>query len=87
MDKLMQAILYHIEDDLLEAYCKQTAYAERRRARDLIGRKLWELLNEEQRKLLEELQEAYDSTQDAELEAMFLASFDEVNALYRRHIA
>ena len=87
MDKLMQAIFDHVLDHLLEPYCLQTAYAERAEARDAIGRRLWEQLEGEQRSLLEQLQRAYDFTQDAELEAMFLASFDEVNALHRRHTA
>lgn len=87
MDKLMQAIFDHILDDLLEKYYVQTAFAERAKARDEVGRRLWEQLEGEQRDLLEQLQRAYDYTQMAELEAMFLASFDEVNALHRQHIA
>ena len=87
MDSLMEALFDHITDHLLEPYCTQTAYAERAEARDAIGRRLWNQLEGEQRDLLEQLQRAYDYTQMAELEAMFLASFDEVNALHRRHIA
>ena len=87
MDKLMLALFDHITEELLGPYYTQTAYAERAQARDAIGRKLWEQLEGEQRDLLEQLQRAYDYTQMAELEAMFLASFDEVNALHRRHIA
>ena len=87
MDKLMQALFDHITDELLEPYCTQTAYAERAQARDAIGRKLWEQLEGEQRDLLEQLQRAYDHAQMAELEAMFLASFDEANSLHRKHIA
>ena len=87
MDKLMEALFDYITADLLEKYYDQTAYAERAKARDEVGRKLREQLEGEQRDLLEELQRAYDYAQDAELEAMFLASFDELNALSRRHIA
>lgn len=87
MTELMQALFDHILDHLLEPYCVQTAYRERADARDAIGRRLWEQLEGEQRDLLEQLQRAYDYTQMAELEAMFLASFDEVNALHRQHIA
>lgn len=87
MDKLMQVIFEHIQDDLLEAYYTQTDYAERARERDSICRKLREQLEGEQRELLEKLQWACNSTHVAELEAMFLASFDEVNALHRLHIA
>lgn len=87
MDELMQAIYDHVIDDQLEKYYAQTAYEERIAARDAIGSKLWTQLKGEQRSLLEQLQRAYDYAQIAELEAMFLASFDEVNALHRRHTA
>ena len=87
MDKLMQALFDYVIDYLLEKYCEKTAYAERARARDEVGRRLWEQLEGEQRDLLEQLQRAYDYTQMAELEAMFLAAFDEINALSRSHIA
>lgn len=85
MDELMQALFDHITDHLLEPYCAQTAYAERAETRDEIGRRLWEQLEGEQRSLLEQLQRAYDYTQMAELEAMFLASFDECKNLSRTH--
>ena len=87
MDKLMQALFNHILDNLLEPYYAQTDFAERARARDEIGRRLWEQLEGQQRELLEELQRAYDHTQMAELEAMFLAAFDESISLLRRHTA
>ena len=87
MDKLMQAIFDHVIDDLLEPYCTQTDYKQLACARDAIGRGLWTQLEGEQRALLEQLQRAYDRAQAAELEAMFLASFDEVHALHHRHIA
>ena len=41
----------------------------------------------EQRELLEELQRAYDYAQMEELEAMFLASFDQCKALALSHCA
>lgn len=87
MDNLMQALFTHILNDLLGPYYDQTDFAERSRARDEIGRKLWTQLAGEQRALLEELQRAYDSTQMAELEAMFLAAFDESISILRRHTA
>lgn len=87
MDKLMEALFDYITDELLEKYCTQTAYAERAEARDAVGRRLWEQLEGEQRKLLEQLQRAYDQAQAAELKAMFLASFDVLNSMSRRHIA
>jgi len=87
MDKLMQALFDYITDYLLEKYYSQTGYAERTKTRDAIGRRLWEQLDLEQRSLLEDLQRAYDYTQMAELEAMFLAVFDEVSTMFRSHIA
>jgi len=87
MDKLMQALFDYITEHLLEKYYSQTAFAERTKARDAIGRKLWEQLDPKQRGLLEDLQRAYDYTQMAELEAMFLAAFDEVSTMFRSHTA
>lgn len=85
MDDLMQALFDHILDNLLEKYYSQTAHAERCSKRDEIGRTLWEQLPPDQRKLLEQLQRAYDYAQDAELEAMFLASFDQCKSLALSH--
>ena len=85
MDELMQALFDHITDHLLEKYYSQTAYTERRITRDKIGRTLWEQLPLEQREQLEALQRAYDNTQMAELEAMFLASFDQLKSLALSH--
>ncbi|MDE7261550.1 MAG: hypothetical protein K2N78_05745 [Oscillospiraceae bacterium] len=87
MDELMQALFDHITDHLLEKYYGQTAYAERYKARDAIGRRLWEQLPPDQKDLLEQLQQAYDYTQMAELEAMFLASFDQCKSLALSHSA
>lgn len=87
MDELMQVLYDHITEHLLGKYCDQTDYEERRTARDEIGRKLWEQLNPEQKEQLESLQRAYDHTQMAELEAMFLASFDQCKSLALSHSA
>ena len=87
MDELMQALFNHITEHLLENYYLQTDYAERRKVRDEIGRTLWEQLPPDQKALLEELQRAYDYTQMAELEAMFLASFDQCKSLALSHSA
>jgi len=87
MDELMQALFDHITDHLLEKYYPQTAYAERHAVQDEIGRTLWEQLPPDQKILLEQLQRAYDYTQMAELEAMFLASFDECKSLALSHSA
>ena len=87
MDELTQALFDHITDHLLEKYYAQTDYAERYKARDEIGRKLWEQLPPDQKAMLEQLQRAYDYTQMAELEAMFLASFDQCKSLALSHSA
>ena len=87
MDELMQALFNDITDRLLEKYYGQTAYAERHKAQDEIGRQLWEQLPPDQKALLEQLQRAYDYTQMAELEAMFLASFDQCKSLALSHSA
>ena len=87
MDELMQALFDHITDHLLEKYYGRTAYAERCITRDEIGRKLWEQLPPEQKQQLEALQRAYDYVQMAELEAMFLASFDQLKSLVLSHSA
>lgn len=87
MDEPMQALFDDITDRLLEKYYSQTAFAERRRVRDEIGRRLWEQLPAAQREQLEQLQRAYDYVQMAELEAMFLASFDQCRSLARSHCA
>ena len=87
MDELMQALFNDITDRLLGKYYPQTAFAERCATRDSIGRKLWEQLPPDQKALLEQLQTAYDYAQMAELEAMFLASFDQCKSLALSHSA
>lgn len=85
MDELMQALFNDITDRLLEKYYPQTAYIENCKTRDEIGRKLWTQLPPEQRAQLEELQRAYDYAQMAEMEAMFLAAFDQCKSLALSH--
>ncbi len=87
MDELMQVLFNDITDRLLGKYYSQTAYADRCAARDEIGRKLWEQLPPAQKAQLEELQRAYDYVQMAELEAMFLATFDQCKSLALSHSA
>ncbi len=87
MNELMQALYTYLIDYQLEDYYGQTEYEVRRKKRDQIGRQLWEQLVPEQRELLEALQRAYDCTQLSELEAMFLASFDQCKALVLTHAA
>ena len=87
MDELMQALYNDITARTMGRYYPQTEYEERREERDRIGRELWEQLPPEQKELLEELQRAYDLTQMAELEAMFLASFDQLKSLAFSHSA
>ena len=86
MDDLMQALFNDITDRLLEKYCLRTGYAQRCTARDEIGCALWTQLPPGQRAQLEDLQRAYDWAQMAELEAMFLASFDQCKSLALPHV-
>ena len=87
MDELMQALFNDITDRLLEKYYPKTDFAQCCKVRYEIGCKLWSQLPLEQRELLEELQRAYDYAQMEELEAMFLASFDQCKALAFSHCA
>ena len=87
MDEPMQALFNDITDRLLEKYYGQTAYAEQCKTRDEIGRNLWTQLPPDQKEQLEALQRAYDNVQMAELEAMFLASFDQCKSLALSHSA
>ena len=87
MDEPMQALFNDITDRLLEKYYPKTDFAQCCKVRDEIGCKLWSQLPLEQRELLEELQRAYDYAQMAELEAMYLAAFDQCAALHRPHTA
>ncbi len=87
MDEIMQVLFNDVIDRLLQKYYDQTAYAARCKSRDEIGRRLWTQLPPSQRALLEELQRAYDAAQMAELEAVFLAAFDQCKPLARSHSA
>ena len=87
MDEIMQVLFNDVIDRLLQKYYDQTAYAARSKSRDEIGRRLWTQLPPSQRALLEELQRAYDAAQMAELEAVFLAAFDQCKTLARSHSA
>lgn len=84
MTPLEETLYNFILDNDLEAHYQQTAYHRRRDARDALGRLLWQQLAEPQRLLLEQLQRAYDRTQDCELEAMFLAAFHQAASLLGR---
>ena len=75
MDELMQALFNDITDRLLEKYYPKTDFAQCCKVRDEIGCKLWSQLPLEQREQMEEL------------EAMFLASFDQCKALAFSHCA
>ncbi len=79
MDEIMQVLFNDVIDRLLQKYYDQTAYAARCKSRDEIGRRLWTQLPPSQR--------AYDAAQMAELEAVFLAAFDQCKPLARSHSA
>ena len=85
MTKLMETLYDYILDNTLEHYYNETAFHEWYEKREAVGRELWEQLTPDQKLLLEEVQRAYDRTANCELEAMFLAAFDEWCALNQRH--
>ena len=85
MDAVMQELFYYIIENTLERYYSCTAYEQWRDKRDAVGRELWEQLPPAQKRLLEELQRSYDRTENCELEAMFLAAFDQCAALLSGH--
>lgn len=87
MTPLMETLYDYILAQTLEQYYHETAYYEYRTKRDAVGRELWERLSPTQRLMLEELQCAYDRTELCELEAMFLAAFDECHSLMQRHVS
>lgn len=85
MDELMQELFYYILENTLERYYSCTDYAQWHAKRDAAGRTLWEQLPPAQKFLLEELQRSYDRTENCELEAMFLAAFDQCASLLSGH--
>ena len=87
MTSVMNPLYEYVLEHILEQYYHETAYYEYRAKRDAVGRELWEQLPANQRRLLEELQRAYDRAELCELEAMFLAAFDECCSLMQRHIS
>lgn len=87
MDELMQTLYDYLLERTYTKYLAQTAHAERCAERDAVGRVLWGRLEPEERALLEQLQRAYDYAQMSELEAMFLASFDQCKSLALTHAA
>lgn len=87
MDELMQVLFNDILERLLAKYYGRTDYEECCTARDDICSKLCEQLTPAQRAQLKELQQAYDYVHMAELEAMFMASFDLCKSLAFPHSA
>lgn len=84
MNDTLQAIYDHIMADLLLGYTERTGYLDRSREWERRYSLLREQLSEPQQVLLEEIDEASNWRQAAELEALFLASFDQFTALLRR---
>ena len=64
MDTLMQALFGHLMENQLALYYARTALAERERARDEVGRRLWEQLEGEQRDELERYREIVERIND-----------------------
>ena len=76
MHPVHQALYYHILESAIRPYYQQTSYyqclAEQARQEDQLCRRL----TAPQREALEAVKRAASRTQDAELEAMFLAGLD-----------
>lgn len=83
MNDTLQAIYNHIIADLLPAYNEKTGYPDRTREWERRYNLLRDQLASPQQVLLEELDEASNWRQAAELEAMFLAALDQWRALFR----
>ena len=83
MNDTLQAIYSHIMDDLLITYTQRTDYSDRSREWEQKYTLLREQLDGPRQALLEEIDEASNWRQAAELEALFLAAFDQFTALLR----
>lgn len=87
MDELRQVIFNDILENRLVNYYGQTGYNEYRETQEEICNKLREQLSPNQSEQLEAFQSASSDAQLAELEAMFLATFDLCKSLAMPHIA
>ena len=76
MNDTLRVLYDYILSDLIREYCKRTDFAERERAWEQRYALLRDQLSGDQQVLLEEIDEASNFRQAAELEAMFLASLD-----------
>ena len=83
MSPIMELLYGYILERPIMAYYQKSGYYQRREAQEALTDRLRRQLTPPQRALLEEVLLACASTQDTELEAMFLAAFDHVMALSR----
>ena len=86
MDKLMQTLFFYIEDDLLDKYCDREDQGKRHRAREEAEDRLRDAMTAGQLELLEAYLRASIDAETADLEAMFLASYDLGASLQRRRV-
>ena len=86
MDKLMQTLFFYIEDDLLDKYCDREDQGKRHRAREEAEDRLRDAMTAGQLELLEAYLRASFDAETADLEAMFLASYDLGASLQRRRV-
>ncbi len=86
MDKLMQTLFFYIEDDLLDKYCDRDDQGKRHRAREEAEDRLRDAMTAGQLELLEAYLRASFDAETADLEAMFLASYDLGASLQRRRV-
>lgn len=76
MNDTLRVLFDHILSNLIREYYKKTDYADREEAWEQRYALLRDQLSGDQQVLLEEIDEASNFRQAAELEAMFLASLD-----------
>ena len=76
MHPIHAALYYYILESAILPYYRQTGYYQRREQQDQLEAQRCQGLTSSQQEGLEALQQAVSRTQDAELEAMFLAGLD-----------
>ena len=76
MSPIMELLYGYILERPIMAYYQKSGYYQRREQQDQLEAQLCQGLTSSQQEGLEALQQAVSRTQDAELEAMFLAGLD-----------
>ena len=87
MDPVMRELFFQIIDHTLVNYYSMTGYYERESNRDKLCRQLEDQLTPDQRQLFDEIHIAYGYVQNSELEAVFLAAYDQLLTILRPKLA